>query len=295
MKRILLFAMLVMFSETLFSQTTDSLAVNFDFDKSELQAAAIAKLDSFINKISSYSVLNINLGGFCDSKGTNSYNDGLSLRRVNAVKKYLQNQQGFKTIRILSSAFGENRLLNSDLTDEEGYQNRRVEIIASLAEKTGTTQEKTVITEVKAVPGSISETRSLTTILEDTALKKGSLITLKNIEFQNASDILLSKSIPVLEELFDILVKNPTMAISIEGHICCVISVAGIPVEQSPSFYVSVIRAKRVWSYLIQKGIDPARLSYKGFGNSNPIFPIPERSEEERIANRRVEIRIVEK
>jgi len=36
-------------------------------------------------------------------------------------------------------------------------------------------------------------------------------------------------------------------------------------------------------------------LAYNGIGSNFPIYPIPEKNEEERIANRRVEILIVRK
>jgi outer membrane protein OmpA-like peptidoglycan-associated protein len=36
-------------------------------------------------------------------------------------------------------------------------------------------------------------------------------------------------------------------------------------------------------------------LAYKGFGSNQPVYPIPEKNEEEKIANRRVEIEIVKK
>lgn len=39
--------------------------------------------------------------------------------------------------------------------------------------------------------------------------------------------------------------------------------------------------------------LDKKRLSYKGFGGSKPIYIIPELSEEEGQANRKVEIQIV--
>jgi outer membrane protein OmpA-like peptidoglycan-associated protein len=38
------------------------------------------------------------------------------------------------------------------------------------------------------------------------------------------------------------------------------------------------------------KGIDESRVTYKGFGSSQPLFPIPEKDEAQRAANRRVEI-----
>jgi outer membrane protein OmpA-like peptidoglycan-associated protein len=54
------------------------------------------------------------------------------------------------------------------------------------------------------------------------------------------------------------------------------------------------MRAKAVYNYLLRQKINRNRLSFKGFGNTQPIFPIPEKTEAERDANRRVEIQIVE-
>ena len=42
-------------------------------------------------------------------------------------------------------------------------------------------------------------------------------------------------------------------------------------------------------------GISPDRMTYVGFDATQPLFPIPEKNEEERKANRRVEIMILEK
>ena len=52
-------------------------------------------------------------------------------------------------------------------------------------------------------------------------------------------------------------------------------------------------RAKAIRNFLTGNGIDKSRLSYKGFGSTQPIYPIPEKNEAERAANRRVEILIV--
>ncbi|MEO8769333.1 MAG: OmpA family protein [Ferruginibacter sp.] len=295
MKRLLLFTTLFSFSLIGSSQTKETLTVNFDFNKSELTKEALAKLDGFISKITPLSIGSIQLSGYCDSKGSNAYNDALSLRRVNTVKHYLENNKSIKALTLMAKGFGENGLLNSDLTDEDGLQNRRVEIIVTVQEEPKAVEQKAAISNETPAAAPIKETRSLTTILEDTTVKKGSTIALQNLEFENSSDVLLSKSIPTLQELYDILVKYPKMTIAIEGHICCVVRIDGVRFEDSPSYIVSVMRAKKVYAYLIEKGIDPHRLSYIGFGNSHPIYAIPEKSEEERIANRRVEIRIVEK
>jgi len=45
---------------------------------------------------------------------------------------------------------------------------------------------------------------------------------------------------------------------------------------------------------LAQKEILAYRIAIQGFGSSKPIFPIVEKTEAERIANRRVEIEIIQ-
>ena len=56
---------------------------------------------------------------------------------------------------------------------------------------------------------------------------------------------------------------------------------------------LSTQRAKAINNFLVSNGINEKRLTYKGFGSSDPIFPLPEKDEAQRAANRRVEIMIV--
>jgi outer membrane protein OmpA-like peptidoglycan-associated protein len=58
---------------------------------------------------------------------------------------------------------------------------------------------------------------------------------------------------------------------------------------------ISLKRAKTVYNFLLSNGISADRITYKGFASSRPIYPLPEKNEEERVANRRVEILIIEK
>ncbi len=52
-------------------------------------------------------------------------------------------------------------------------------------------------------------------------------------------------------------------------------------------------RAESVAGYLTQRGVDRARIATQGFGSSQPLQGNMNRTEAERAANRRVEIRIV--
>lgn len=57
---------------------------------------------------------------------------------------------------------------------------------------------------------------------------------------------------------------------------------------------ISTARARAVYVYLLRNKIDRKRLSFKGFGITKPIHPIPEKSEAQEDENRRVEIKIIE-
>jgi outer membrane protein OmpA-like peptidoglycan-associated protein len=97
-------------------------------------------------------------------------------------------------------------------------------------------------------------------------------------------------------ELLDVMEKNPNLEISIEGHICCRAGweLDGMD-EDLGTNNLSEMRAKTVYDYLIKNGIAAIRLSYKGFGPLYPLYAYPEKTEEEKTANRRVEIKIIKK
>jgi outer membrane protein OmpA-like peptidoglycan-associated protein len=97
--------------------------------------------------------------------------------------------------------------------------------------------------------------------------------------------VVLPESQPILSELLTIMQSNPLLKIEIQGHICCQI------VEENS---VSQRRAEMVYKYLIKNGISSDRLSFKSFGSTRPVYKLPEKTEAEKVANRRVEIEIIE-
>ena len=56
---------------------------------------------------------------------------------------------------------------------------------------------------------------------------------------------------------------------------------------------LSTQRAKAIASFLRLQGIERDRVTYKGFGSTMPIYPLPEKTLVEAQANRRVEILII--
>lgn len=121
---------------------------------------------------------------------------------------------------------------------------------------------------------------------------EGEALTLKNLYFVGNQDTLLKTSEPELPKLLKFMEHNPGIRIEIGGHINRPNS-PPVP-KDSWNFGLSERRAKRVYNYLIERGIDPERVTYKGYGNYQMIYPMA-RTEKEQAANRRVEIRVLER
>jgi outer membrane protein OmpA-like peptidoglycan-associated protein len=112
---------------------------------------------------------------------------------------------------------------------------------------------------------------------------KGSVSVLENIFFDIDKFDLKEKSITELEKIVQFLQENRLIKVEISGH---------TDNTGNPSYnqQLSEKRAKSVYSYLLGKGIDPQRLTSKGFGATKPIASND--AEEGRQKNRRIEFTI---
>ena len=134
---------------------------------------------------------------------------------------------------------------------------------------------------------------AITSLSELSHLKPGSIIELKQVYFPPDRHTILSASYETLRKLYDIMDANPNLKISIEGHVCCIQNAPDAWDIETNEPTLSVNRAKEIYTYLINKGIDPIRLRYTGFGKSHPVV-LNEITEQDREKNRRVEIRIID-
>ncbi len=253
--------LLLFISMPLFSQ--EKLEIFFDFDKANINAEADRKLNQWI--VNSKNVEVTKIYGYCDWKGSNSYNDTLSFRRVQSVYDFLKSKN--ITIRpdYEVKGFGED------------FEQSKIQAI----------NRKVTIVYKEIVPEPVPVQTPPSTLTEQVkAAKPGDVIRLKNMNFLNNSAVMVPKSKPVLLDLLCILEENPKLKIEIQGHICCQLEkdVNGI----------STARARAVYVYLLRNKIDRKRISFKGFGITKPIHKIPEKSEAEEDENRRVEIKIIE-
>lgn len=110
------------------------------------------------------------------------------------------------------------------------------------------------------------------------------MIVLKNIFFDLNKYDLKTESQVELDDVVQLLKDNPALKIQINGHTDNI----GKPADNAK---LSNNRAQSVVSYLSSKGIDAKRLSFKGFGDTQPVAE--NTSDQGRAQNRRTELKVV--
>ncbi|MFO8032022.1 MAG: OmpA family protein [Desulfohalobiaceae bacterium] len=103
-------------------QATFDSEVFFDFDSATLKPGGRRELERVADVLNKYRKTNIQVEGHTDQKGPEEYNQKLSERRAEAVKKALL-QMGVIEERVHAVGYGETQPISSDPS-----QNRRVEI-----------------------------------------------------------------------------------------------------------------------------------------------------------------------
>ena len=135
----------------------------------------------------------------------------------------------------------------------------------------------------------IPSTANYEEVKKDIALKSlsaGNKIVLNNIFFDFDKATLRPESTNELQRLVKLMKDNSSLKIEISGHTD----------SKGPKDYnlgLSENRAKAVVDYLVKEGIKVSRLSFKGYGETQPVATND--TEEGRQLNRRTEIKIISK
>jgi outer membrane protein OmpA-like peptidoglycan-associated protein/tetratricopeptide (TPR) repeat protein len=136
--------------------------VYFAFDKSNVIDFYKGQIDSVVNVLTEHPGYSVEIQGHTDSKGSDEYNEKLSLRRANEVKAFLVKKKKIAESRIVVKTFGEkmpavpNELPNGEDDPEGRARNRRVEfkIITDKPEDAPEFESYgEVVKEVKTGPG----------------------------------------------------------------------------------------------------------------------------------------------
>lgn len=285
---------LFFFNVTL-SIAQEQISVYFDSNKFDLTLKENRKLQQWILENSNSKILAIN--GYTDEDGTTGFNDTLAKKRVesifNLVKGNIKIREDYKSI-----SFGENHkhsankaenrkvviyyILEKDLPNENKILGLPEEKIEEKPKPEIEYPEKVVLENPNGTQTIYKLDREFMKKIGNASV--GEKLKIENLNFIINTFAVVPESRGKLYELLLVLQSNPQLKIEIQGHLCC------MPVDRLD---LSTQRAKAVYNFLVSNQIYPARLSYKGFGSSQPLFPLPEKNEEQRAANRRVEILIV--
>lgn len=290
--RILLF---FLFFPLFSANAQEQFSVFFESNKHELKKVESEKLNGWIAMHPAVKIVAID--GYTDEDGSTGHNDSLAQRRVNHVLRLVSGKikirEDFRT-----RSFGElhehskNKAENRKVTIFfiEAKDLMREDEILGIKPEISPVAQKRVVTYPERITvdnpdGSTTQyTLDVDFMRQMTNAKAGEKLTISNLNFVINTFAIVAESRSKLYELLLVLQRNPNLKIEIHGHLCC---------SPKDRLDLSTQRAKAIYQFLVLHEIDKSRLSYKGFGSTEPIYALPEKSEEERAANRRVEIQIV--
>ena len=102
--------------------------VNFESDSWELSDETKAALDGLAAQIRDRDNFILEMEGFADSRGSETYNYQLTQKRAEAVRRYLAEQHNVPLFRMHVLGLGEARAVADNTTRDGRAQNRRVEV-----------------------------------------------------------------------------------------------------------------------------------------------------------------------
>lgn len=273
----------------------DTVHVYFDIAVPTIGDQEMSKLDVYayhgnlpVNK--KYGII-----GYADYLGNDISNQTLSERRANNVSNYLQGLGvNPDSIQIV---IGKGTIKRDVLNGNDGYkEDRRVDIIIGGIPTPPKPPTPAKPRKIKIVDKTKKEPQKpkATPKIDVSNIKKDETLVLDNIYFSPGSHVIRVESIPQLMAIVQLLDDNPTLKIQIEGHICCNPNVTDAYDFDTKDHHLSRNRAKYIYDYLVDYGINANRLSYEGFGASKPLV-FPEKNKDDENKNRRVEIRVIDK
>ena len=103
-------------------------AVHFKFDSYQLTPEARESLDHLASQIKDRENFVLEIQGFADWVGSDAYNNQLTQKRADSVRRYLAEQHNIPLFRMHILGFGEVRPVADNRTRDGRAENRRVEI-----------------------------------------------------------------------------------------------------------------------------------------------------------------------
>ena len=258
-----------------FSQKELKHQVYFETDKYEVPETEHSRLLLFLSNIENLDIEKVSIYGFCDDRGSDSYNLVLSQQRADAIQEIFSNNE-FDESKI-TNVDGKGEILVNIVHEENLNKirglNRKVEIIVQPYNPPRQLVSKPVkkTTEEK-LQGD---------------LKEGDKILLENILFKTGYSYLTKESKIRLDRIADVLVERKDIYFTVEGHVCCTYGARDAIDRKTKKRNLSVARAKTVYDFLARKGVSRSRMRYVGLKRKYPLGGEP-------AYDRRVEIQVTQ-
>ena len=168
----------------------------------------------------------------------------------------------------ISTVDGKGELLLTIIDEEDPSiiraLNRRVDIVVSYPEK------QTVTQKVNDLDNEVEEAFAL-----------------DNVLFITGYSYLTRRSKKVWDDIAE-TIKKEAFSFVIQGHVCCTDGTVDAVDKKTNQRNLSVARAKYVYDFFIEKGINSTRMSYEGLAHRFPLGGSEDK-------DRRVEIKVVSK
>lgn len=214
-----------------------NLKIEFDIDKADIRPQYHDEIKRVADFMKKYPTTTAVIEGHTDNVGTADYNMKLSQRRAESTVKYLTDNFGIEASRLSAKGYGLTRPIADNATEEGKQRNRRTEAVIDCA---------------------------LADAKEIAQLPDRLCIGLK-VEFDTDKADVKPQFHNEIAKVGDFMKKYPTTTAIIEGHTDKVGSA-------DYNMKLSQRRAESVVKYLTDNfGIEPSRLSAKGYGFSRPI------------------------
>lgn len=235
---------------------------------------SIKEIKTLLATLKKYPDLKLEIGGHTDRSGNEDKNKTLSKKRAKFIYDFLI-KKGISKEQLTFTGYGSSMPAYSNSTKSGRNANRRIEIRVLSKKDYGNN---------KLVNEEAYKEKSYKKLEEASELKKSKSYVLSNLNFQPNKTIISDLRNKDLVKLKNFLKKNTNIQIEIGGHT----DASGIK-EKNDS--LSEERAKAIYLYLVEEGIKPTRLTYKGYGSLKPIADNKYRWG--RDINRRIEVKVI--
>jgi outer membrane protein OmpA-like peptidoglycan-associated protein len=261
------------------------LDVHFEIGAYKLTSAEKAKVKETVDAWIGVRIKKIDIEGYCDDTGSEVLNFELSENRAAALYEALS-ESGIDT-SILNKKLGRGSIeienVGSDLENQR-KRNRRASAYIWFEPKSAPIS----LTEVNPVDKKSVEIKiAPKPLIMGTNIATGDRFTLDKVLFVGSRDIILASSYGYLKQFIEELTARPDVKIKIEGHVCCTKPGQDGVNAETKKKNLSYVRAKAVYDYLAEHGIEPSRMTYEGMKGDYPLGGDPS-------LDRRVEIIILE-